>query len=256
MLAAEPAAARLVAGCTGLTPRSITIDPALRIAVDALALEELHGVEKGGERLRIGAATSLRTLAGMAGAGALAAAARQVGDEVLQRQGTVGGNLAMSGRAPHDLATALVALDGSVEVVGAGGRHQVGADQLCDPGFTFADDQVVVALEVGLPSGSWAYRKLTTNAGGYGVGTVAVHHDPERGPRVVVNPGTGVPSRLTAVEEVVARGGSGEELSAAAARAMAHIEAADDPLASARYRRRALVGTVESTIEEMGGTAR
>lgn len=254
-LASESGRARAVAGCTGLPPLALSDDREIEVAVDLLAIDELRGVERDGEELRIGAATPLREL-GEAEARLLARCARGIGDEVLQRHATVGGNLAMRGDTAHELASVVVALGGTVEIAGGGGRELLDAERLCDPDLRFGPDTVIVAVRVPLAKGADGYAKLTTNAASYGVGSAAAHRPAGGTPRVVVNPGTGIPARLTAVERALADGGSGEELRETAARALAAVAAADDALASADYRRRALAFTVGEAIEDMERTAR
>lgn len=247
--------ARAIAGCTGLPPLALADDREVEIAVDLLAIDELRGIERDGERLRIGAATSLRELR-EAESPLLARCARGVGDEVLQRHATIGGNLAMRGGAAHELACVVVALGGTVEIASASGREDLDSERLCDPELSFGPGEVIVAVRVRLTDGTDGYAKLTTNAGAYGVGSVAVHRPAGGAPRVVVNPGTGIPARLTEVERALAGGDSGEELRATAARELAAVAAADDALGSAAYRRRALAFTVGEAIEDMERTAR
>ncbi len=255
VLASEGRRARAVAGCTGLPPLALADDREVEFAVDLLAIEELRGIQRQGEELRIGAATSLRELR-EAEAALLARCARGIGDEVLQRHATVGGNLAMRGAAAHELACAVVALDGTLELASADGRTSLDSDRLCDPELRLRPGEVILAVRVPLEDGACGYAKLTTNAASYGVGSVAAHRPTSGAPRVVVNPGTGIPARLTEVERMLAEGASGEELRETAAQELAAITAADDALGSADYRRRALAFTVGEAIEDMERTAR
>jgi CO/xanthine dehydrogenase FAD-binding subunit len=255
-LAQAPGRARAVAGCTGTPPLALADDPQAEVAVDLLAIEELRGIEPEGEQLRIGAATPLRELGEAEQAPLLARCARGIGDEVLRRHATLGGNLAMRGDAAHELASAVVALGGTVEVARGGERELLDAERLCDPALRFGSTDLIVAIRVPLAPGDSGYDKLTTNAGSYGVGSVAAHRPAGGDARVVVNPGSGIPARLPEVERTLADRGSGEQLRDAAARALASVATADDPLGSARYRRQALICTVSEAVEDMERTAR
>lgn len=135
--------ARLLAGGQTLLPAlrtgEIVLDPAGGpLLVDIRHVDELRGIEDGpGGGLRIGALTTLAELAAhprvLAGAPELAAAARANGDPQVRNLGTVGGNLAATGRAT-DLPVAAVAADALVELAGPGGRSTVPAEEFAATG--------------------------------------------------------------------------------------------------------------------------
>jgi CO/xanthine dehydrogenase FAD-binding subunit len=149
-LAAGPEQARVVAGGTDLMVqiergRLLVAPPLL---VDVTHLEELRGIAVDGDRLSIGAATTMTALmesplvrrhAPALAEGAAAAASWQIRDVA-----TVGGNLVNASPAA-DTATPLVALDAAVEIAGVGGSRQVSATSLAQgPGRTCLEPGEVV----------------------------------------------------------------------------------------------------------------
>lgn len=122
-LLAEPGTAAL-AGGTCLNVRG---HEDLRRVVDLQGLP-LHDLTVEGGGVRIGAMTTLATLAGAAlpaSLDALAAAARAEPNLPLRNRSTLGGRLAR-GRSDGRIATALLALDAELEVHSAGARSTVG----------------------------------------------------------------------------------------------------------------------------------
>lgn len=249
LMAGDPGG-RLVAGCTQLTPRSIVGD-GVTLAIDVLGLEELDAVEDRGDRVWVGAARPLAALAGNESLGPLASCALRVGDEVLRQHATVGGNIAAGAGAPRDLATVLIALDASVELAEVGSRSTLPLTEIYERDFGLGFSAAIVGVELPRPTSPWGYRKLTTNASSYGVGSIACYRGPA-GARVVANPGTGLPRRLTGMEEALDIGAGPTELRAAGVDDLATIDARDDHLGSARYRRYALVEVAMAAIDATG----
>lgn len=100
----------------------------VREVVDIKGVPEAQGVTECGTRLRIGALATAAELAShrlvRRHARVLAEAAAQTSSPALRQRGTVGGNIS----APHpagDVATALLALDATVEVAEGTARREV-----------------------------------------------------------------------------------------------------------------------------------
>ncbi|MYT18899.1 hypothetical protein GTW69_01100, partial [Streptomyces sp. SID7760] len=93
--------ARVLAGGQSLLPALRAGEESARLLVDVRHLEELRGVGRSAEGIRIGALTTLAELAAhavvLAEAPEVAAAARANGDPQVRNLGTAGGNLAAGG---------------------------------------------------------------------------------------------------------------------------------------------------------------
>jgi CO/xanthine dehydrogenase FAD-binding subunit len=148
-LAADPEQARAVAGGTDLMvqiERGRLVGPPL--LVDVTRLGDLQGIGFDGDRLSIGAATTMtgvvespviRQHAPALAEGAAAAASWQIRDVA-----TVGGNLVNASPAA-DTVTPLVALDASARVVGMGGSREISVASLAlGPGRTCLEPGEVV----------------------------------------------------------------------------------------------------------------
>lgn len=118
LLAGAPGA-RVLAGGQSLLPDLRSGADRARLLVDVRHLEELRGIARTADGLRIGALTTLAELAAhplvSAEAPELAAAARANGDPQVRNLGTAGGNLAAGGRAT-DLPVAAIAAGAVVEL--------------------------------------------------------------------------------------------------------------------------------------------
>ncbi len=247
--------ARFAAGCTQATPRSLVADRHVALVVDLLTIPQLQELRADDDRLTVGAAVSVRDLATSdvveERAPALTACCRGIGDEVLQRHATIGGNVALRGTHLVELATVLVALGGEVEWYGGEGRERVSCDVLCEPPVK---DTLLVAFHIPRARGPWAYRKLIANTPAYGLGAVAVQNDPRHGPRVVVNPGSGLPQRLGRLEDMLAGQPPRETLRPAAVHELEGITFPSDSFGSERYRRHAIGVLMGDALEEVGSS--
>ncbi|WP_411106551.1 FAD binding domain-containing protein [Streptomyces sp. cmx-4-9] len=203
--------ARVLAGGQSLLPGLRTGENAfgadgVRLLVDLRGLDELKGVARVPEGLRIGSLTTLAELAAdplvLAEAPELAAAARANGDPQVRNLGTVGGNLAAPGRAT-DLPVAALAADAAVELAGPGGRASVSAEE-----FTAGSPparSVITALLVPAAGRAAAFEKTADRATRYPVCAAAVRITPD-GPRIAVTGATARAQRLRGVEDRL-RGG-------------------------------------------------
>ena len=121
--------AKLLAGGHSLLPMMKLRLAAPEVLIDIGGLAELTGIRVDGEDLVIGAATPHAVLAASelvrAEAPLLAHSAGLVGDPQIRHRGTIGGSLAHADPAA-DLPMALLALGGSVDVLGQGGTRNGG----------------------------------------------------------------------------------------------------------------------------------
>ncbi|MEU9376851.1 FAD binding domain-containing protein [Streptomyces sp. NPDC048255] len=203
--------ARVLAGGQSLLPGLRTGEngfgaDGVRLLVDIRRLEELRGIGRSPEGLRVGALTTLAELAAdplvLAEAPELAAAARANGDPQVRNLGTVGGNLAAPGRAT-DLPVAAIAADATVELAGPGGRSTVPAEEFAATGVP--DGSVVTALLVPAAGRAAAFEKTADRATRYPVCAAAVRMTTD-GPRIAVTGATPRALRLRGVEDRL-RGG-------------------------------------------------
>ena len=161
--------ARMVAGCTAVPPRSLLRDESGPL-IDLAGLADLQKIERDGDRLFIGAMTTIETLADddqlAAELPLLAHVARQVGDAVIRRQATIGGNLMAKGG--WEIPAALLALGASLRIADASGERSADAAVLCAPDFTLAEGEILVSVEIAIqPAVPWSYRRATTNGGAF-----------------------------------------------------------------------------------------
>lgn len=205
LLAGRPGA-RVLAGGQSLLPGLRTGEERAALVVDIRRLEELRGIGRAADGIRIGAATTLAELAAhplvLARAPELAAAARANGDPQVRNLGTVGGNLAAGGRAT-DLPVAAIAAGATAELAGPAGRRAVTAEELASSGVPAGT--VITALLVPGAGPAAAFEKTADRATRYPVCAAAVRITPD-GPRIAVTGATVRATRLRGVEERL-RGG-------------------------------------------------
>ena len=130
-------------------------------AVMGLRLAGLDGLERSGDRLRIGATATLTQLLGQDAVPMLREAARNTASWSIRNMGTVGGNL-FTPPPGGDVAVALLALDASVTLASTRGERVLPlADFLT--GFMsteLAADELLVEIGVPIRSEPTAYLKL------------------------------------------------------------------------------------------------
>jgi xanthine dehydrogenase small subunit len=201
----------------------------------------------------IGAMSPLATLATLDDLPALRSAAQGVGGWALRNTATLGGNLHAA--APYgDLAPVLLALDATVRLVGASGERTVAlADWLTEDGDRRAE--VLAEVVVPPPRGRTAHRRHARRAANSpAVASAAV--------RLVIEDGAVVEARvaLGAVAPRALRAPAAEErltgapadaaaIAEAAEAAAVAAEPADDPVASAWYRRRMTAVCVQHALD-------
>jgi carbon-monoxide dehydrogenase medium subunit len=226
--------AKLLAGGHSLLPMMKLRLAAPSVLIDIGKLDELAGITAAGDELVIGATTRHADLADSdlvrADAPLLAHAAAQVGDPQIRHRGTIGGSLAHADPAA-DLPMALLALGGSVELSGPGGRRQVAADEFFTGFFETSLEPVELISAVRVPRQpgvAWGYQKFVRRANDWAiVGVAAID-----GRIALANMGS-TPLRARAAEQALAAGANPAE---AAALAAEDTSPAEDMHADRAYR--------------------
>ena len=218
LLASHGEDAKLLAGGHSLLPMMKLRLAAPEVLVDIARADGLAGISVDGDDLVIGAATPHARLAtselARSEAPLLAHAASLVGDPQVRHRGTIGGSLAHADPAA-DLPMALVALGGSVDVLGPGGSRRVAADDFFAGYFETAltPDELITAVRVPRrPGVPWGYQKFVRRANDWAiVGVAAI------GGRIALANMGPVPMRARAAEQALTAGASPAEAAALAA---------------------------------------
>ncbi|MDY7089907.1 MAG: FAD binding domain-containing protein [Actinomycetota bacterium] len=234
--ALAPIGARALSGGQGLLTAMKLGRTSPATLVDLSRIPELGGVQLlPGGGLRIGAVATLTELAlaltdTVPGYSALLAAATAIADTQIRNRATVGGSLADRYSA-SDIAAALLALGGRVQVAGKSGRRTIALNDFYTPtGPLLAESEIIVAVEVPAPEDDLraVYERTTDRATLSPVVGVAVALT---GPqiRIAVTGATPWPRRIHEAEE-----------SALPGRTVVHVgpesRFRDDDVASAAYR--------------------
>jgi xanthine dehydrogenase small subunit len=135
---------------------------AVPLVVDISQMDELRGIRRDGDRLRIGAAATFleirRDPEVTSRCPLLERMARDVGAIQIQARGTLGGNLATASPAADGVA-ALAALDATVVVRSVRGERSIPFAELqtAYKRSSRAPDEVIVAIELTLPAAGSAF---------------------------------------------------------------------------------------------------
>ena len=234
LLAEHGEDAKLLAGGHSLLPMMKVRLAQPAVLVDIARVGELSGIRSDGDELVIGATTRHADVAGSdlvrAEVPLLAYAAAQVGDPQIRHRGTIGGSLAHADPSA-DLPMALLALGGSVDVLGAGGTRNVAADDFFAGFFetSLEPGELIAAARVPRrPGQPWGYQKFVRRANDWAiVGAAAVD-----GRIALANMGP-VPLRARAAEQALAGGASPAEAADLAAEG---TEPGEDVHADREYR--------------------
>jgi carbon-monoxide dehydrogenase medium subunit len=252
LLAEHGDEAKLLAGGHSLLPMMKLRLAVPSVLIDIGALDELSGIVARGDDLVIGATTRHADVAGSelarAQAPLLAWSAAQVGDPQIRHRGTIGGSLAHADPAA-DLPMALIALGGSVEVMGRGGSSRmVAADDFFVGYFETAMDpgEMLTAVRIPRqPDEPWGYQKFTRRSNDWAiVGVAAV------GGRVALANMGPKPLRALAVEEALAAGAAAPEAAAVAAEG---TEPGEDIHADREYRQHLARVLTERALRHQAG---
>jgi CO/xanthine dehydrogenase FAD-binding subunit len=222
----------------------------------------LSRVELSGGRLWIGATTTLTALTAQPHAPLLAEAARHTAGWQVRNMGTVGGNL-FTPPPGGDVATALLALDAQVEVVGPAGVRVVPLGDFWTGFMTtvLAPDELVARLAVPVTGDRQAFLKFgRRSANTPAVVTVAVRAAIEEGvvasARVALGAAGPHPLRSPGAEAVLAGCALTPGIIAEAAAAAAEdVRPFSDSVASAWYRRRMAGVMVQRVLAQLAQPA-
>jgi carbon-monoxide dehydrogenase medium subunit len=134
--------------------------------VDLRKVPGLRGVQRENGQWKIGAMTRHADLQGNADLGPVGQATALIADQQVRNRGTIGGSLA-HGDPASDLPTVLLACEGAVTVVSAGGPREIAATDLFQDYLTTAIGEGEVVTEVRVPSfDGWgtSYLKFSRRA--------------------------------------------------------------------------------------------
>ena len=238
--------------------------------IDLNGVQDLAGVERGGNELRVGAMTRQVAVGAdplvASHAPLLALATPHIGHFQIRNRGTVGGSLAHADPAAEYPAVA-AALDAQLEVASVRGTRLLGAAEFFEGAFATAldGDELVVAARLPAwqgPSG-FAFEEVARREGdfalvgaavGVGVDTAGVV---QRAAVALLGVG-GAPVRATQAESaLVGCSADSRDLDAAdiGRLALAGSEPIDDIHASASYRRRVGALVVDRAVAAATRTA-
>jgi CO/xanthine dehydrogenase FAD-binding subunit len=257
------AVAELAAGGVALAGGTIVV-PALAAAppaavVDVGRLEPLHRLGAEGGALVLGSALTLEALSAdpavRGAAAALAEAAAAVGNPLVRRAGTLGGNLGFaSPRA--DLPPALLVLDAEAVLAGPdGGERTVPVDAAA---WGRAAGSLLLAVRVPpAPGRRSGFHKLSwRRATAASIGSVAVSFRLEggvaRGVRVAAGGVLARAGRLAAAEAALEGRPPAEAAEDAARAAGAAVEPAADAPVGEAYLRRVIAAGVRGVVARLG----
>jgi aerobic carbon-monoxide dehydrogenase medium subunit len=236
--------AKALAGGHSLIPLMKLRLAAPSLLVDLRRIPGLHGVQREDSSWRIGAMTPHTQLEHSPQLGVLSRAAGTIADPQVRNRGTIGGSLA-HGDPASDLPAVLLALEGSVTVVGQGSQRTVQAAELFRDYMETALEPGEIVTEVRVPvmdGYGFAYQKFNRRSEDWAMVAVSavVRRDGDRCEDVRVgltNMGS-VPLRAGEVEEAL-RGQtlSAEAIAHAAEKADAGTSPPADLNASEAYKR-------------------
>lgn len=236
--------------------------------VDISGIEDLHGIDRDGSIIGIGALTSYATIANdqslQEEIPIVAEAAHAIGDVQVRNRGTIGGNIAHADPA-SDLPAAILASDATVHVEGPGGERDVPIDDFFMGMYETAigPDELLTRIDVPVMSNGdvGVYVKKPSPSSGYAMVGVAVALDVEDGTvtnaRVAANGVVDHAIRLTGVEDAVEGTGIDDVQDAAvyATDGIEEWELMDDIHASAEFRAQLLEVYTERALEKASDQA-
>ncbi len=161
--------ARVIAGCTAVSPRSI-LRADTGPLIDLSGLADLKRITRDGDRISIGAMVTIQMLTSDSQLAEdhplLSHVVRQIGDAVMRRQATIGGNL--MARGGWEIPAALLAMGATLHIAGAFGERSADAADLCQPNYALAEGEILIGIEVAAQRDvRWSYRRGTSNGGAF-----------------------------------------------------------------------------------------
>ncbi|CAM3755700.1 Carbon monoxide dehydrogenase [Bordetella sputigena] len=207
--------AKLMAGGQSLGPMLNLRLARPAAVVDISGLQDLRGVSREGDSVRIGAAVTHAEIEdGLHPAlrdSPMRAVAAGIAYRAVRNRGTLGGSLAHADPAA-DWVVAMAALGARIELAGPGGVRHIEADRLMQGAYTTAvgEDELIQAIHV--PAGGararWGYYKFCRKTGEFAEASCAAWFDPATGQaRIALGALDGPPRLLQGLATRVAQAG-------------------------------------------------
>lgn len=247
------ATAALLSGGTLLMPVINNETSAIRSLVSTRRLS-LHDITVDGDRVRIGAGTTIADVGRDARLVFLRPVVESIASPPIRNLATVGGNL-FAPQPYGDFAVALLALDASVHLASAAGEREAALASVLNQGVT--PGEIVIEVAFTIPAdGTWFYakamrRKLNSAAIVTVAAVIDTGEDVVTAARVALGGAGPRPVRASSVEQaLIGRTLNAETVAAASALAINDAAPFSDAYASAWYRacvlpvhiRRAILG--------------
>lgn len=250
---AEDPDAKIISGGQSLMPLLAMRLAGPSVLVDLKNVPGLDRIHIGPDEVTIGARVTHHAVehsdALREAVGILPAAARYIAHPQIRSRGTFGGSTAHADPSAEWPAV-LLALGGTVEVVGSRGRRSIDIDDFFTGPFTSSmePDEVLVAVTVPRTSRRWAFREAARKAGDYGLALVAVTAAVDGGrviaARVSVGGAVGTSTRLPAVEQLLEGAPEGADTARRAEAAAAETVDPISDIHGSRAFRSKLVGSL------------
>jgi carbon-monoxide dehydrogenase medium subunit len=252
--------AKLLAGGHSLLPLMKLRLAAPTLLVDLRRVPGLAGVNRSNGSVVLGAMTTHHQVA-TAGLGIASAAAATIADQQVRNRGTIGGTLA-HGDPASDMPAILLALEGSVTVVGPQGSRSIAAADLFEDYLTTAvgDDEIITEVHLPALEGyGHGYQKFNRRQEDWAM--VAVSANVKKAAdgscedvRVGLTHMASVPLRATAVEDALRGGGlDAQSIAAASEQAAEGTSPPADLNATADYKRHLARVLCRRALEEAAG---
>jgi aerobic carbon-monoxide dehydrogenase medium subunit len=254
--------AKVLAGGHSLLPLMKLRLAAPTLLVDLRKVPGLRGIERSNGGWRIGAMTRHADLQVRDDLGIVAKAASLIADQQVRNRGTIGGSIA-HGDPASDLPTVLVALDGTVTIMSAGGAtREVAAGDMFQDYLTTAVGPGEILTEINLPSTDgwgYGYQKFNRRAEDWAmVGIVALVKKAGDGScedvRIGLTHMGSTPLRATAAENAL-RGGAldAQAIANAASQAPEGTDPPGDLNATPDYKRHLAQVLTRRALEQAAG---
>jgi CO/xanthine dehydrogenase FAD-binding subunit len=246
LLAQGDVDARVIAGGQSLVPMMNLRLAAPSLLIDLNGIEELAGIRRDGDWIRLGAAARqqdvLESEIVNRHAPLLAAAARHVGHYATRCRGTIGGSLANADPA-SELALATLTLGASLTLRTSTAARTVAAHDFFLGTMTTALNYDEILTEIAIPAApegtKFAFREHARRHGDFAIAAAAVQLSPaERRLRVGLGAVGAAPVICQRIEDAFGVGRLAADLDALVAAEIADIECFSDLRASASYRRK------------------
>jgi carbon-monoxide dehydrogenase medium subunit len=239
--------AKILGGGQSLLPVLRQRLNAPELIVDCSAIDEIKGIDAGGDKVTIGAGATHHAVmndpAVKASVELLAQATETVADPQIRHRGTLGGSLAHADPRADQPPVAL-ALDAEFTIAGPSGKRTVPASEFFIGPFETAVGEDELLVSVAFPKyDGWGshYEKFNRTAQAWSIVGIAAAVRMDGGKiaeaRIGLTNVGGTPVRATAVEQALVGASSMAEIAAAAERASDGIEPFADEDADVEFRK-------------------